>query len=337
MLWGYPLEILDSWGLRLMFGGALIGALALLVSLASAYLLYRVADKAQSELQLKTSAHDVEIETQKSRTAAFERETAIAKLELGRLDADNLAMQTSLRPRRLSFMGWTSDMKKIDSLREELKRFSGTLAFIQVVPDFEARMFANDIASELSAAGWSPRFVTESQSHMSDLRFPEGTAIFTFTDGTLQGNDPGTALWSAITEADVLMSGTGTFGSTPYREILSTHEIPNPGAPYFDPPVPAVFVMVGLKPFTSQFLEIQRRQLERQDTRMDQHLRSIWEKGYDVTQGVPGHPPVQLKPGTDGRMIAVNPEEQRLLPKRTSPTLVLPGGIMLRSSPPEKP
>ena len=49
MLWGSPASVWDLWGLRLMFVGAVLGAAALAVSLASSFVLYKVADKVQAE------------------------------------------------------------------------------------------------------------------------------------------------------------------------------------------------------------------------------------------------------------------------------------------------
>jgi hypothetical protein len=85
MLWGYPLEFWDWLGIRLMFGGALIGVLALFLSLISAYVLYRVADIAQSELQSKTSTLGVEISSARERAATLEKEAADARSETERL------------------------------------------------------------------------------------------------------------------------------------------------------------------------------------------------------------------------------------------------------------
>jgi hypothetical protein len=85
MLWGYPLEFWDWLGIRFMFGGALIGVLALFPSLISAYVLYRVADIAQSELQSKTSTLGVEISSARERAATLEKEAADARSETERL------------------------------------------------------------------------------------------------------------------------------------------------------------------------------------------------------------------------------------------------------------
>jgi hypothetical protein len=256
------------------------------------------------------------------RAAELEKESAS-------LEEDNLSLQISMRPRRLSFIGWADHPEKIADIYEPLKKFAGTTAFIQVVPDFEAGLFAQDVSQVLTSVGWKPQFVTEAQSHMPDLSFPEGTTLFTLTDGK-SVTEAGTAFWSALNDADVMMSGTGTFGAYTFHEILDKRK---PGYPYFDPPLTAVFIRVGVKPFTAQFVEIQRRNMERQDRKFDRGLRAAYERTGQMSFAVPGHPPIAVKPGPNGAWIAINPDEQYLVPRKATPTLVLPG-VMLRSSPP---
>ena len=283
-----------------------------------------------SDNERTTKTAIAESDVAKANAARANERAAELEKESASLEADNLSLQTSLRPRRLSFLGWTDNLQKVASITDELKKFPGTIALIQVVPDFEARVFAGDIATVLTNAGWKPQFITEAQSHMSDMSFPEGVTLFTLSDGKSQ-TQAGTAFWSALTEADVQMSGAGTFGAYVFHKILDK---PAPGYPYFDPPVTAVFIRVGIKPFTSQFLDIQRRNMERQDRRFDRGLRAAYERSGSMLFGVPNHPPVAVKLGPNGEWIAVNPEEQSLLPKKVSPTLILPGGVMIRSSPP---
>jgi hypothetical protein len=93
--------------------------------------------------------------------AEARKQTALLEKESSALEADNLALQTSLRPRRLSFIGWTDHPERDAAANQELKKFSGTVSFIQVVPDFEAQMFSRDVASVLEQAGWKPQFVNE--------------------------------------------------------------------------------------------------------------------------------------------------------------------------------
>jgi len=324
----------------LSLGVTAAAAFLIVVSTAVVIKLQKAAEEetkrefAQYKLEAGKKIADANAAGEAARATAAEarRQTALLEKESAALEADNLALQTSLRPRRLSFIGWTDSLEKVAAITEGLKKHSGVTAFIQVVPDFEAQSFARDIASVLERAGWKPKFVAETQSHMPETSFPEGVTVVTLSDGKSQ-TGAGTAFWTALTEADVLMSGTGTFGAHIFHKILDK---PEPGYPNFEPPVTAVFIRVGLKPFTSQFLEIQRRNMERQDRRMDRALRAAYDRSGSVMFSVPNHAPVAVKPGPNGEWIAVNPAEQSLLPKRAGPTLILPGGVMLRSSPPDK-
>ena len=337
LLWGIDLQSWEQWMLAAL-GVAALAAVSVVVTTAAVVVLTRsAAERAKQELDAYKSTAEAQVAEAKREGMAAGQKAGNAILraaelekEASALEADNLSLQTALRPRRLSFIGWTNDPNKVSAIYEPLKKFKGTIAFIQVVPDFEARLFAQDISQVLTSAEWNPQFVTESQSHMTELSFVEGLTLFTLTDGK-SITEAGSALWLALNEANVMMSGTGTFGATVLHEILDK---PKPGYPHFDPPVTAVFVRVGVKPSTAQFLEIQRRNMERQERRIDRALKDAYARSGSVLFGVPGHAAVAVRPDEHGNWVAVNPAEQHLLPPRSSPTLVLPGGVMLRTSPP---
>src|SRR5260370_6873417 len=69
ILWGMPLHFWDVWGVRLLIGSAIAGALTVLVTFASAYILYRVADEAQPNLKRTSDAHALELPNQQGETA----------------------------------------------------------------------------------------------------------------------------------------------------------------------------------------------------------------------------------------------------------------------------
>jgi hypothetical protein len=69
ILWGMPLQFWDVWGIRLLVAGAIGGAVVVLLTFTSAYVLYRVADQAQADLKTTSDANAVELENQKQRTA----------------------------------------------------------------------------------------------------------------------------------------------------------------------------------------------------------------------------------------------------------------------------
>ena len=309
--------IAATW-IAAIFGGIGIGA-----AFVSAIVGYQLTEKTLSDSQIKIAAANAVGETAKA-------EAAKANKRAEELRSDNIALQAGVRPRRFSFMGWTNNPERISKIYDALKPHAGTSVLIQVVPDLEAKIFANDIASVLTAAGWKPTFVTEKESHMPDLSFPEGLFIFTLSDGKSQ-TEAGTTLWTSMVDAFHEMGGQ-PFDGAPIHEIIT---VPKIGYPQFDPPTTAVFVRVGLRQLSSQFLEIQRRELVRQNEDWDDKLKEIVKSGRTLQSQATDGSMVEVKIGPDGKLASADPNKKLLEPDR-SLTLILPNGIMLRSSsPPE--
>ena len=89
LLWGYPIEIWDSWGLRALVWGAVLGVVALLLTAASAYVLYRVADVAQKGLETESKSSAEKIAELTARTAEAEARTKEAQLKLAEVEDRN--------------------------------------------------------------------------------------------------------------------------------------------------------------------------------------------------------------------------------------------------------
>ncbi len=310
---------LDSWN-NLNWYFLLAGLVATAIVVASQYIIIRLQ---------RQEARDavVEIANANAVGESAKADAAKANQRAEQLRADNLALQAGARPRRFSFMGWTTHPERVQNIYAPLKSFSGTSVLIQAVPDFEAQMFAKDIAAVLSAANWNVRFVTETESHMPDTSFAEGLYIFTLSDGKSQ-TEAGTALWTAMGDAAHQM-GAQPFEGAPNHEILDK---PKPGYPYFDPPVTAVFLRVGLRQLSSQFLEIQRRELVRQSEDFDHHLKDIVKSGRQLLMQATDGTMVAATIGPDGKLTSSDPNK-KLIEKDDTPTLILPNGIMLRSRP----
>jgi hypothetical protein len=254
-------------------------------------------------------------------------EAAKANERAQQLRADNLALQAGIRPRRFSFMGWTVHPERVAAIYAQLKPYAGTIALIQVVPDFEAQMFARDIASVLVANGWKPQLVTEKESHMSDQSFPEGLFIFTLSDGKTK-TEAGTALWTSMVDAFHEMGGQA-FEGAPLHEILDRQK---PGYPIIEPPITGVFIRVGLRQLSSQFLDIQRRELTQQDEEWDNKLIDFVKGGGKLMVPTTDGGVVEAKVGSNGKLISSDSTKKLVEPDRT-PTLVMPNGMMLRSTP----
>ena len=162
MLWGNSLEFWDGLGRLTMFVGAGLGILALIASLVSAYVLYRVADIAQKDLE---SAGRISAE----RIAALNNDTE-------RLKSDNLALQTVLLPRHVGLIGFNQE-PPAKKWFAGFEKWAGTKILIQVIPgDPEAQNLANEIAIVLSKFGWRPEMIDKQRSGI-DLTLHEGVDV----------------------------------------------------------------------------------------------------------------------------------------------------------------
>ena len=245
------------------------------------------------------------------------------------LRADNIALQAGIRPRRFSFMGWTTNPTRVEKIYDSLKPYAGTVALIQSIPDFESQMFARDIASVLEKYGWLPKFVSEQESHMSNLSFADGLFIFTLSNGKTQ-TEAGSALWIAMKEAFHEM-GSRSFDGEPIHEILTESK---PGYPSFDPSITGVFIRVGLRQLSGHFLEIQRREMLRQNEDWDNQQIDFVKRGGKLSVPSTDGSFVETKIGQDGKLVSADPSKQIAVPDR-SLTLVMPG-IKIRSTPPRE-
>jgi len=105
LLWGYPIEVWDSWGVRALIWGAVIGVFALLLTAASAYILYRVADVAQKSLESESKASSERVATLNKDTVSLQTDLAKAQVEIAEAREAaakaQLALQKYKGPRNL--------------------------------------------------------------------------------------------------------------------------------------------------------------------------------------------------------------------------------------------
>jgi hypothetical protein len=172
LLWGYAVEFWDRVGIWALVVGAVLGVAALLITAASAYILYRVADKAQMDLvsESKSSAE---------RIAGLNNETE-------RLKAENLKFQKALQPRRISMGSREGDHEIRASRFAEVAKYSHMVAYISVVPDFEAQILASDIGFALKKSGWTVR----STDAISVGLIMEGVRVITLENPPIITHDP---------------------------------------------------------------------------------------------------------------------------------------------------
>jgi hypothetical protein len=132
MMWGYAVESWDRLGVLAMIAGGTLGMIALFLSLASAYILYRVADRSQHQLALETRESA-------ERIARLNNETELLK-------AANLALQKRVGPRVLT----KEQQQSIESVATT--PFKVDFAFsASTDEDFS---LALAISEPLIAAGW---------------------------------------------------------------------------------------------------------------------------------------------------------------------------------------
>jgi hypothetical protein len=201
------------------------------------------------------------------------REAEISRLNnnTARLQAENLELQGVMLPRRLSIIGH-NEAPKAPTQFAGIRVFAGTEAWIQVAPDDEAQTLANDVVFILTWAGWKPRYVDESISHVPSRQLSEGIRVLTpdiEAAPHTKLNDPqailgraGDALASAFTNA-----GLGIRDIPVSHAYLSNKRDFLSMLPYFDPPLTAVFVEVGPRPIAMTLRLMER---DRQNARAAQ-------------------------------------------------------------------
>src|ERR1700682_847901 len=84
LLWGYAVEFWDRVGIWSLIAGAILGVIALLLTAASAYVLYRVADIAQVELVSETKRSAERIEQAKADLGIAQADIEKSKVEIAR-------------------------------------------------------------------------------------------------------------------------------------------------------------------------------------------------------------------------------------------------------------
>jgi hypothetical protein len=240
MLWGYAVEAWDRFGVWSMIAGGSLGIIALFLSLASAYVLYRVADVSQ---------HDLVSETK----AAAER-IATLNNDTERLKADNLALQTVLLPRHVGLIGLDQE-PPAKKWFVGIAPFAGTNLLIQVANDKEAGNLGSEIGIVVTKFGWTAQFVDERRTHFSSGQIKDGVSVSypigkpwspaNQNEPWFKWHDAAEALADALTKAGLAVGDrrVSRFGFDPSgREAVIGLE------PNFDPPIEGVFLQVGARP-----------------------------------------------------------------------------------------
>jgi hypothetical protein len=159
-LWGATLEYWDKRGVWLMILGGGLGFAALGATVASSFILWKVAGVAQSDLETKTRDHDKELGTQRSTADKLKKETE-------ELRAKNLAFEKALVPRNV----------EQNLAAQALKEFKGLSDLVLSSNDPEARRTAGQIRWLLRQAGWSRFSGTIADPFASPEMFRTGVEV----------------------------------------------------------------------------------------------------------------------------------------------------------------
>jgi hypothetical protein len=308
-MWGLSIPFWETVFRWATISAFVLGGFTATAAFVSAWVGYELSDIVQKDADRRISEAKMEAARANEASERLRNETA-------RLEADNLSLQKIMQPRRLTPLLWTRHPERISGQLESLKTmFAGTKAFIYTVPDFEAQMFADDITGVLTASGWEVRKVDSEEAHIPERKFREGLYIFTLVDGKTD------------TQAGGFLSGAigDITGITPLSTRLPLQP-KLPKYPYFDPPVTGVLIIVGVRAISSEMLEIQRRQLEREQQELINALKDGLRKGISTSASLPDGTQAEIVLGADNKLYIKTPtgnvEYTAALPP---PRLMIPG------------
>jgi hypothetical protein len=162
LLWGYALEFWDRVGIVSLIVGAIVGVIALLLTAASAYILYRVADAAQLELAAETKRSSeglaaIGLETAKAKAALGVAQADIAKanaqIALANEGADQARAEQERLKAQLAWRRVTKELYDRIVVAVRTVKLDGPLDVAFPLGDVEAATLAADLIKALKAGG----------------------------------------------------------------------------------------------------------------------------------------------------------------------------------------
>lgn len=251
---------LESWG-RWIDNIVLICAVGVALSLAVEVVFsvahWRNENKIRPLRIAQAQFHENELAALHNDTARLSAEAEIAKLE-------NARLQAAMQPRLIvAGIGNRNGDEKVRAERSAaVKRFSGTKAIIQAVPDFEAQKLATAIQHELTmGSGWS----VEVTNDIPPMRIQDGVRVVTVEEELFAKPGP-----HQLTGSNPLVSAAGRAA-----ESITSLLLLDLGPPYGPPlggvawsptsaffaeaefgsniPDGVVLILVGMKPIAWAF------------------------------------------------------------------------------------
>jgi hypothetical protein len=239
---------LHSWeDVMLVSLGA--AALAAVFVIVSTWVVVQLQRKESKEAAEKIATLNKHANDSAERIASLNNETA-------RLQADNLALQTVMLPRRIpphpQGPGVPEDMRQEFS---GLRPFAGTLLVIQALDDREAKALANRLYLIITAFGWKVEFGDSKRTFVQDFLIPDGVRVLypleKYSNQPLTGDR---LRWAQAAEAlaDALTKSSLAVGNrrVPHGGFVDQHMIAVaiPGGTAFTPPLEGVYLQVGARP-----------------------------------------------------------------------------------------
>jgi len=189
------------------------------------------------------------------------RQAEIARLtnEGEALKRDTLKTQLAVLPRIFSVDESEHGKKLREERLAEVKKYAGTVALIQPVPDFEAYQLAFHMAAGLRSAGWNVSLIDEAQSHISPGLFWSGVRVVTlekwpFTPEGVPFSPPPQPSSAALAAMAVVALWDLTLGPPFGPQFFGIHwdrefqEKPLLTARGFTFPPGGVVILVGMRP-----------------------------------------------------------------------------------------
>jgi hypothetical protein len=202
LLWGYSLPFWDWIGVKALIGGVILGVIALLLTAASAYILYRVADEAQIALAKESKRSSERIAELHNETARFGALAAQANQKAEEERLARLKIEETLIHSR-----WLTGEQQ-SALKAEVEKFPGIIVEIWVYPVGapDADGFGMILALLMKNAGWSV------SRWLMQVGFPShGGVLITWRDGPELNKNAALGLLSILKAAGISAVAPGPF------------------------------------------------------------------------------------------------------------------------------
>ena len=165
LLWGYAIEFWDWLGIRSLIWGAALGVIALLLTAASAFILYRVADVAQKDLEEvsrlsaeRIAANEAETKRAVADSDSAKEGTARANERIAELSTQAEQLRKDAAEAQLALAKFRAprhfDEAQVARIKAAVTGFGGTPFDIMVNLESEPQNFAAQIGALLESAGW---------------------------------------------------------------------------------------------------------------------------------------------------------------------------------------